>query len=543
MLPTPLLSLALAVALVSPSAHAMDNDSLTRKLSERLHGDRTGACLAAAVIDQQGVARAVVCADPEAPRPWNADTAFEIGSVSKTLNALLLQQLIDAGKLGLDDPVQAHLPKGVSMPKHGDSPITLRHLLTHTSGLPSLAPSWQIRDPANPYREIDRKALHKGLASITLSRAPGAQFEYSNLGAMLLSDIISRSADKPFPKLAAEQIFAPLQMASFVGKPPKGVVVARGHSPNGAEVAAWDFDPALAGVGGVRASLNDMIHYVEAQIGRRESALDAVIERSQQPVNPAEGRPMAMGWMIAPLNGDKVLVHEGGTGGFSSFVAFRADHSRGVVVLSDTALTSLGGLSSMALHLLDESVPLGKPRVAVSPPVELLDKLVGDYRLQGAMKMSLRRKDGALEIQAEGQPAFAMGYDSAGDFYPLAFDAVLRPEVSGERAAFVWLQGGGATPATRIDASVAALDPATLSGYAGRYPLMPGFALKVFVEGASLMAQATGQGAFALDPAGDDVFRADAFGIEIRFSRDADGKVASLALHQGGQVMRGDRRE
>lgn len=543
MLPTPLLSFALAAALLSPAAQAMDDAALAGKLGQRLDGDRTGACFAAAVIEPEGVARAIVCADRKSPRPWTADSAFEIGSVSKTLNALLLQQLIDAGKLGLDDPVQAHLPKGVRMPQHADTPITLRHLLTHTSGLPSLAPSWQIRDPANPYRDIDRKALHQGLKSVSLTRAPGAQFEYSNMGAMLLSDIVSRSAGKPFAELLADNILAPLGMRSFVGNTPKGVERVTGHAPNGEAVSAWDMDPALAGVGGVRASLNDMIHYVEAQMGLRESALAEAIARSQQPIHTPEGRPMAMGWMIAPLNGAQVLVHEGGTGGFSSFVAFRADHSRGVVVLSDTALTSLGGLSTVALHLLDEGVPLGKPRVAVDPPVELLDKLVGDYRLQGAMKMSLRRKDGALEIQAEGQPAFAMGYDSAGDFYPLDFDAVLRPEVSGERAAFVWLQGGGATPATRIDASVAALDPATLSGYAGRYPLMPGFALKVFVEGASLMAQATGQGAFALDPAGDDVFRADAFGIEIRFSRDADGKVASLALHQGGQVMRGERGE
>jgi CubicO group peptidase (beta-lactamase class C family) len=540
MLPTPLLSLALSLALITPAV-ALDDAALSSLLQQRLDGDRTNACLVAAVIDAEGVARAVACADAEARRPWSADSAFEIGSVSKTLNGLLLQQLIDAGELDLDDPVHKHLPKGVKMPQHGDTPITLRHLLTHTSGLPSLAPSWPIRDPANPYREVDRKALHKGLASLSLSRAPGQQFEYSNMGAMLLSDIISRSAGKPFAELAAEQVFAPLGMASFVDKAPKGVATVEGHAPNGQPVPAWDFDPALAGVGGVRASLNDMVRYVEAQMGRRASPLDAAIRSSQQPIHPEGARPMAMGWMIAPLNGQPVLVHEGGTGGFSSFVAFNADHSRGVIVLSDTALTSLGGLSSVGLHLLDQRIPLGKPRLAMDPPVELLDKLVGEYRLQGAMKMHLRRQGGALEIQAEGQPAFVMGYDSEGDFYPLAFDAVLRPQVSDDRVSFVWLQGGGAVPASRVDESAPTQAPAALAAYAGSYPLMPGFALKVFVERGALMAQATGQGAFALDAAGDDVFRADAFGIEIRFSRDEAGEVASLALHQGGQILRGKR--
>lgn len=543
MSPTPLLSLALSLALISPAVQAMDAGALSAALDARLRGDRTGACLAAAVIDQAGAVRAIGCADAAAPRPWTADTAFEIGSVSKTINALLLQQLIDAGKLGLDDPVQAHLPRGVTVPQHGTSPITLRHLLTHTSGLPSLAPSWQISDATNPYRKIDRKALHTGLGSVTLSRDPGLQFEYSNLGAMLLSDIISRSAGKPFADLARSEVFEPLGMKSFVGKPPKGVQNAQGHAPNGREVPAWEFAPELAGVGGVRASLNDMIAYVEAEMGRRASPLAGAIERSQSPIHPVQGTPMAMGWMIAPLQGEQVLVHEGGTGGFSSFVAFRADRSRGVVVLSDTALTSLGGLSSIGLHLLDARLPLGEPRHIVEPPEALLDALVGEYRLQGAIKMSLRRKGRSLELQAEGQPAFAMGYDSAGDFFPLDFDALLQPQVDGERATFLWLQGGGALPASRIDSAAPAIDPGRLADYVGRYPLMPGFALKVFVEGGMLMAQATGQGAFALDAAGQDVFRADAFGIEIRFERGEDDKVARLALHQGGQVMRGERAE
>src|SRR5690606_37024251 len=151
------------------------------------------------------------------------------------------------------------------------------------------------------------------------------------------------------------------------------------------------------------------------------SQLDATLRASQVAVHPEGARPMAMGWMIAPLNDAQVLVHEGGTGGFSSFVAFHADRSRGVVVLSDTALTSLGGLSTIGLHLLDPRIPPGGPGLAIDPPVELLDKLVGEYRLQGGMRMTLRRQDDALEIQAEGQPAFLMGFDSAGDFYPLAF--------------------------------------------------------------------------------------------------------------------------
>ncbi|MCG6116664.1 MAG: serine hydrolase [Aquimonas sp.] len=545
MIRRPSFSLLCGLLLAVPvSAFALDDSELAALLGQRLQGDRTGACFAAAVVRPEGVARAVACANAESPRAIDTDTAFEIGSVSKTLNGLLLQLLIEEGRVQLDDPVQAHLPEGVRMPQFGEAPITLRHLLTHTSGLPSLAPSWRITSPANPYRAIDIEALHGGLASVQLTRAPGERFEYSNLGAMLLSELISRVSGQPFDALARERVFAPLGMsAAHVGAAPEGVRVAQGHAPSTQPVAHWDFDPALAGVGGVRASLNDMVAYLQAQLGLRGSPLTASIAVSHAPVHPESGAPMAMGWMLAPLNASQVLVHEGGTGGFSSFVAFTQDRSRGVVVLSDTAMTSLGGLGSVGLHLLDASVPLGSPRIALDPPAELLEALAGEYRLQAGLKMSLRRRGEALEIQAEGQPAFVMGYDSAGDFYPVAFDAVLRPRVEEGRASFVWLQGGGAQAASRIEpaATAATVDAQPLMDYVGTYPLMPGFALRVFEEGGALMAQATGQGAFALVAAGENVFRADAFGIEIRFARDEAGRVKALALHQGGQVLRGER--
>ena len=77
--------------------------------------------------------------------------------------------------------------------------------------------------------------------------------------------------------------------------------------------------------------------------------------------------PVAMHWMIAPLAGRDVLMHEGGTGGFSSLVGFDPAHKRGVVILSDTALTVLGGLGSLGAHLLDPSVPPGTPRPVPTP--------------------------------------------------------------------------------------------------------------------------------------------------------------------------------
>ena len=443
--------LSLAVLLAGPAA-AMSDDELAGKLGQRLHGDRTGACFAVAVVEAGAVARAYGCADAAAEPRIGPDSAFEIGSVSKTMVSALLAREIAAGRASLDDTLASWLPEGTRVPDFEGEPIRLRHLVTHTSGLPALPPGVAITNPGNPYAGMRRADLHAALGRVELGRAPGTAFEYSNFAVMLLSEALSRRAGEPLETLLDQHLFTPLGMpGAYLDQRPDDVRAVQGHAPNRAPVPAWTFRDDAGGVGGVRATLDDMVAWVQAQLGAAPDELQPVLELTRQPAW-TQGQPnMGMGWMLAPLNGRRVHAHEGGTGGFSSMVVFDREAGRGVVVLSDTALHSLGGLGSLGLHLLDPSVPLGEPRREAKAPAELLDALAGDYQLQGMMKMSLRRKGDALEIQAEGQPAFAMGYDSAGDFYPRAFDAVLRPVPRPDGSlAFVWIQGGGAVPAERL---------------------------------------------------------------------------------------------
>src|SRR5690606_8909262 len=139
-----------------------------------------------------------------------------------------------------------------------------------------------------------------------------------------------------------------------------------------------------------------------------------------------------------------------------------------------------------------------------------------------------------------------MGYDTAGDFYPREFDAVLRPRRTAEGQSFTWMQMGAALPARRIEAAAPRpelqLDAATLREYEGEYPLVPGFALTVKAQDAVLTVQGTGQQALPVQAMERDVFVMDAVGAEIRFERDAAGKVVALTLKQAGQQLRGERK-
>ena len=463
--PTILFSAALMIggaaeaATVAATAPRTDAE-LQAIVGKRLHGDRTGACFAVALIDRKNVHRTYVCADGKDPAPRiNANTAFEIGSVSKPMMATLLAGLIREGKASLDDPLSAYLPKDSAVPTFEGKPILLRHIVTHTSGLPAI-PAGIDYDLQNPYSKLDEAALLKALSTTSLAQQPGAKFEYSNFAAMLLSYAVARRAGSDFETLLDTRVFAPLGMdSSYINRKPDAVKAAVGHTPDAKVTPAWTFPTDFAGVGGVRSTLDDMVRYVQGQFGGAPTPLDADFRLTPAPVANDAKAPIAMHWMLAPLNGRTFLAHEGGTGGFSSFVAFDPERKSGVVILSDTALHARGGLGSLGLHLLDAKVPLGKPDTGESAT----------------------------------KPTLALSADE-------------------------------------------------LKAYAGEYPLMPNFVLTVRAEADTLTAQATGQGAFPLAATAKDVFEAPAFGIVIRFQRDAAGKVVALKLEQGGHTLDGTRR-
>lgn len=539
------LGIAAAIALGAGQAQAADDAKLRALVDQRLAGDRTGACMAVAVIERDRVARSFACADPAQAARIDAKTAFEIGSVSKTMTAALLADLIAQGKAALDDPLADYLPEGTKVPAFQGQTIRLRHVVTHTSGLPALPSRMKMTDPADPYAKLTERDLLDSLGDVTLSAAPGTRFEYSNFASMLLSLAVARRAGSDYETLLTTRLLRPLGMdGAYVTRAPDGIRAAVGHTPNGRTTPAWTFPVDLAGVGGVRATLEDMVRYVQAELGRADAPIVAALETTQQPLSQTP--PMGMNWMLMPVGERRVLVHEGGTGGFSSFVAVDRTRGRGVVILSDTAWHSIGSLGSLGLHLVDASFPLGKPRKATAPDRALLDGLVGRYRVGDALTMRLSQRDGALVIEPDGQGAHTMGYDDAGDFYPLDFDAVLRPQRTAQGYGFTWMQMGAELAAVRLDAApvraVARPSAEALRAYVGEYPLMEGFALTVSENGGTLYVQGTGQSPIEVEAVDTDVFAAAAVAAEIRFERDEAGAVHALTLLQGGQQLRGERR-
>ncbi len=446
------LTAALSSIFAVPTACAATDAELQAIVAKRLHGDRTGACFATAVIDGDAVARAYVCADGGDPsRRIDATTAFEIGSVSKPMMAALLAGLIREGKASLDDPLSAWLPDSTKVPTFEGKPILLRHIVTHTSGLPAIPPDIDY-DPQNPYAQLTEADLLGALSRTTLARAPGEKQAYSNFAAMLLSYAIARRVGVDFETLLRDRVFAPLKMdRTYIVRRPEGVKAAMGHTPDGQTTSPWDFPVDFAGVGGVRATLDDMVRYVRGQFGGASAPLNEDFAMTHVAIDTPSNAKTAMQWMRATLNGREFLAHEGGTGGFSSFVAFDPKKRYGVVILSDTALHGMGGLGSLGLHLLDARVPLGKPalpEVDTGPVTTLsaddLKAYAGEYALMPNFALTVRVDGMVLTAQATGQGAFPLT-PKAKDFFAFADAGIVirfRRDAAGNVTALALEQGG-----------------------------------------------------------------------------------------------------
>src|SRR5687767_6511402 len=196
--------------LVAPAWAASPLDTIVKA---RLAEATSPVCVAVGVV-RDGPRTAFACSPGAGEVTFGGGSIFPIGSVTKGLTGLLLADMVVQGDVSLDDPASKYARPGAKLPARGGREITLRDLVTHTSGLPRMPPGFAPRDPSNPYADFDADALYASLAQTRLARDIGSQYEYSNMGFMWLSELLARRAGKSFERLMTERIFVPLGMAS-----------------------------------------------------------------------------------------------------------------------------------------------------------------------------------------------------------------------------------------------------------------------------------------------------------------------------------------
>ena len=312
--------------------------------------------MAVAVLQngQTLLARGYGVAGPDG-QPVTTQTAFQIGSITKSFVALVILQMAWEGKLDLDDPVVRHVPTFRTASKSRSDRITIDHLVTHRSGLTTLdgnsgnAEESGLSGPAAAVAE---------LAGVQLFAEPGKTFQYSNANYVLLSHLIEVLDDQPFEQVLKARIFEPLGMSnSFVRVPPSDAIpLATGYRLWFGVPRPWQPEPEaepdrrMIGAGGVLASVEDMTRYVEAVRTRDPRIVPASADRLFviKPFHEQWG--YAYGWYTDSSGDETVFEHSGFTPGFFALATMVPGKGDVVVVLSNMSGLAHGDLARAVTH-------------------------------------------------------------------------------------------------------------------------------------------------------------------------------------------------
>lgn len=300
--------------------------------------------------------------------PVTAQTAFQIGSITKSFVALVILQLASEGRLDLDDPVVRHVPTFRTASKSRSDRITIDHLVTHRSGLTTLdGNSGKAVDP----RLSGPAAAVASLTDAQLFAEPGTAFQYSNANYALLSHLIEVLDGRSFEQALAVRIFGPLGMTnSFVQVPPSdAIAVATGYRlwfgvPRPWQPASTTPDRRMIGAGGISASIEDLARYVEAVRTRDPRIVPERADRLFVIMPFYEQWGYGYGWYTDSARDEPAYLHSGFTPGFFALATMVPANHQVVVVL-----TNMSGLAHGDLPGAVTSAALGRDPVPAAAPI------------------------------------------------------------------------------------------------------------------------------------------------------------------------------
>lgn len=338
--------------------------------------------LALAVVHDQDVvwSRAYGWADLEARVPMTPTTPFRMGSISKLFTATAVLQLRDAGRLRLDDPVSDHLPWFAVQTPEGSPAITIRQLLTHTTGLPREAsfPYWT--DHVFP----DREQLIASLAGEKTRFSPATRYGYSNLGMALLGEIVAVASGQPYAEYLTEHVFVPLAMVDSTAAPTAEVrsKLAAGSMRRRDDGSRGRFEyydtKALAPAANVVSTLDDMTRFAALQFRDEPPSANPVLRGSTlremhrlQWLNPGWGSGRGLGWSVAERDGETIVSHGGWIAGNRTHLVLVPGQKLAVIALVNTDDGEPHVFAYEAYETLGKAFAAAKP--AEEPAETLLD--------------------------------------------------------------------------------------------------------------------------------------------------------------------------
>ena len=340
------------------------------------------------VYDQKLIwARGFGHADVEKKIAATPATIFRMASVTKTFTATAIMQLRDAGKLSLDDPVVKHLPWFKIKSPFADAPtITIRHLLTHTSGLPREAafPYWM--DANFPTIEQIKETLPNQEAAF----APETRWKYSNLALALAGEVVAVVSGSPYDVYVRKHILEPLGMNDSTMLFPEAhrdrLAVGYGRRmPEGKRETRPFMDcKGITPAANLSSTVEDLARYLAFQISDGKGVLKASTLREMHRIHwlrPDWKSGAGIGFAITRANERTVIGHGGSLAGYRTQISFSPEEKLGVIVLTNSDDGNPGSYVNQIFNVLAPALKKANPAIAKAAQADPeWNKYVGKYR-------------------------------------------------------------------------------------------------------------------------------------------------------------------
>ncbi|MCR9250848.1 MAG: beta-lactamase family protein [bacterium] len=363
----------------------------------------------------------------------NADTKYRIGSISKTFTAVIVMQLVEEGKVKLDDKVSEFFPalKNAEV-------ITIEQLLRHRSGIANLT----AQPDFNRYMEetLSREELLEKIHNLPVAFTPGERAEYSNTNYQLLSIIIEIVLDRPYDLVLLERICEPYELNNtYYGSK---ISVSNNEAKSYTYPGSWQSMPESdmsipLGAGGIVSTPSDVNKFYFQLFNGKILSDESVTLMTTLKDN------YGMGLFEFPFNSKKAFGHTGGIDGFSSMVGhFRKDNMT-ITYIGNGVITSVNDILIAALSIyFGKKYDLPDFENEYKPNVEDIQSYPGIYATASMpLKITITVNGNTVTAQATGQPAFML---QAVEKHNFKFDAAgLKMEFLPDENAFILKQGGG----------------------------------------------------------------------------------------------------
>jgi D-alanyl-D-alanine-carboxypeptidase/D-alanyl-D-alanine-endopeptidase len=389
------------------------------------------------------------------PGIGDSRTLYEIGSLSKVFTGILLADAVSRGQVSLDDTWAELSVVAGAVPHPSQSTITLKHLATHTSGLPRMPGNFQPVDSNNPYADYTSEKLFEFLSHYEMTHQPGDKWQYSNLGFGLLGQLLAAKQGVSYQQLLNDRIASLLGMADTtvqVTQENKARLAAP-YTEAGLPTGSWDFQ-VMAGAGAVRSTIDDLLSFAQAHLNPPANELGTAIalayQQHQRPLSP-DSFATGLGWLVA--RDGETRFHNGQTGGYHSAMFINRRMRQAVVVLANTATADVDSLTEDIFRVLAglEAVKRDFSEF-VDVSTEAMQLLVGRYQLLGEVFFTVEMVEGRLMVRLTGQPAFRVYPKSETQWVYRAVPASLTFDIGpdGNCSRLILHQNGISQTASRV---------------------------------------------------------------------------------------------